>query len=408
MRNLLMKAGVPLVAGAVMLTGFSAAAFANTKHPEMVGKPTFDIAYEGPLSGGNAQLGLNMEYSVEYAINQANAGKSQFGKLPFTLKYVAKDDQGSPTISPTDAQELVATPAVIAVVGPAFSGATKAAEPTYSAHHLATVSPSATNVALATSGWHNFFRDVANDSVQGPADADYVVKKLHMTNLYVANDASTYGEGLADTFAAEATKDGAKITTGTFPGTAQCSNGGTASPTQYPDDAATVVGAKPQMVFYGGYYCDLGLLAGALQKAGYTGKMFSGDGSDSTALISGTNPPSAANGIYLSCPCAVLGNTRADNAFSSGFSKLAKFPVGTYSGEAFDATNTIIDELKILSSGKGGTKAITRINVVNGLHKIVYHGLTKTVSFAPDGNIAGSDIYVNEVENGKLVQLGLT
>ena len=57
-------------------------------------KPTFDIAYEGPLSGGNAQLGLNMAYSVQYAINQANSGKSQFGKLPFKLKYVAKDDQG--------------------------------------------------------------------------------------------------------------------------------------------------------------------------------------------------------------------------------------------------------------------------------------------------------------------------
>ena len=54
-----------------------------------------------------------MAYSVEYAINQANSGKSQFGKLPFTLKYVAKDDQGSATISPTDAQELVANKAVI-------------------------------------------------------------------------------------------------------------------------------------------------------------------------------------------------------------------------------------------------------------------------------------------------------
>jgi len=237
MRKLLMKAGVPLVAGAVLLTGFSGVSFASAsaKHPD-ANKPTFDIAFEGPLSGGNAQLGLNEAYAVEYAIDQANAGKSQFGKLPFTLKYVAKDDQGEATISPTDAQELTANPAVIAVVGPSFSGPTKAAEPTYSAHNLATVSPSATNPPLATSGWHNFFRDVANDSVQGPADADYVVKVLHLDKIYVVNDASTYGEGIATTFAAEATKDGATVTTGTFPGTSQCSDG-TASPTQYPDDA---------------------------------------------------------------------------------------------------------------------------------------------------------------------------
>ncbi|MGO9661645.1 MAG: branched-chain amino acid ABC transporter substrate-binding protein [Acidimicrobiales bacterium] len=404
MRKLLMKAGVPLVAGAVVLSGFSGAAFA-AKQPNTT-KPTFAIAYEGPLSGGNAQLGLNMAYAVQYAINQANAGKSQFGALPFTLKYVAKDDQGSATLSPTDAEELTSNPAVIAVVGPAFSGATKAAEPTFSAHNLATVSPSATNTALALSGWHNFFRDVADDSIQGPADANYVVQKLHVTSLYVSNDASTYGEGLAAAFAAQATKDGAKVTTGTFPGTSQCSDG-TASPTQYPDDAATVVSAKPQLLFYGGYYCDLGLLVGALSKAGYTGKVMSGDGSDSTALISGTNPPSASNGVYASCPCAVLGTTKADNAFANGFKKLAKFPVGIYSGEAFDATNAIIAELQILSKTSAGTAAITRINVVNGLHKIVYHGLTKVVSFQANGDIAGADIYINQVVNGQLVQLGL-
>jgi ABC-type branched-subunit amino acid transport system substrate-binding protein len=81
--------------------------------------------------------------------------------------------------------------------------------------------------------------------------------------------------------------------------------------------------------------------------------------------------------------------------------------VGIYSGEAFDAANTIIAELQILSKTKGGTGAITRINVVNGLHKIVYHGLTKVVSFQANGDIAGADIYVNQVVNGNLVQLGL-
>ena len=42
-------------------------------------KPTYTIAYEGPLSGGDAQLGLNMKFAVALAINQANAGKT-FGK----------------------------------------------------------------------------------------------------------------------------------------------------------------------------------------------------------------------------------------------------------------------------------------------------------------------------------------
>ena len=131
-------------------------------------KPTYVIAYEGPLSGGNAQLGLNMEYSVELAVNQANSGTSSFGSLPFTLSFKAADDQGSATVSPTTAQELVSNSQVVAVVGPAFSGATEAAEPTFSAANLATVSPSATLPLLAQKGWRNFFRVVADDNAQGP------------------------------------------------------------------------------------------------------------------------------------------------------------------------------------------------------------------------------------------------
>ena len=64
--------------------------------------------------------------------------------------------------------------------------------------------------------------------------------------------------------------------------------------------------------------------------------------------------------------------------------------------------------MQILSKTRGAQSHITRINVVNGLHKILYHGLTKTVSFESDGNINGDFIYVNQVQNGQLVQLGLT
>jgi len=131
----------------------------------------------------------------------------------------------------------------------------------------------------------------------------------------------------------------------------------------------------------------------------------SGDGSDSQSLVGATNPHSAANGVYTSCACAALGTSPADKTFAAGFKKLAHFAPAIYSGEAFDAANTIIDELKILS--KHGTGAITRLNVVNGLHKITYIGLTKKIGFRKNGDIAGTAIYVNQVQHGVLVQLGL-
>jgi branched-chain amino acid transport system substrate-binding protein len=401
MRKLLMKAGVPLAAGAVAVAGFSGAAGAKAIPHAL---PTFTIAYEGPLSGGNAQLGLNMAYAVRLALNNANQGKT-FGSLKFRLIYAQKDDQGSSQFSPTAAAQLVSNKNVVAVVGPAFSGATKAAEPTFHAAQLATVSPSATAVSLATFHWNNFFRVVANDNVQGSTDARYAVKTLKLKKVYAIDDASTYGQGLESVFASTAHADGATVTHQSVPGTTQC-GAGAGNPSQYSGVASTIVSKSPQIVFYGGYYCDLGLLLGALHTAGYHGRVMSGDGSDDPHLIAGTHPPAAANGVFLTCACTQLGKTAADRAFAAGFTKLAHFAPGTYSAEAYDAANTEISVIKALFA-HGGAAHVTRRNIVNALHAVTYVGLTKTVKFLPNGNIAGTVVYVNQVRAGKIVQLGV-
>lgn len=402
MRKLLMKTGVPVVAGAIALAGVATTASASTARPHTT--PTYTIAYEGPLSGGVAQLGLNMKFAVQLAINQANAGTT-FGKLHFKLKFVAKDDQGDPTISPTIAAQLVGQSNVLGVVGPAFSGATIAAEPTFNGAHLATVSPSATRVSIATFGWNNFFRVVADDGIQGPKDANYVVKKLHYTKVYNVSDQTSYGQGLAAAFGTQATTDGATVTNANIPSTAGCGNGGTGNPAQYPGAATAIKTANPQIVFYGGYYCDLGLLLSALHNAHYTGKVMSGDGSDDPHLIAGTSPSTAANGTYLTCACALLGNvTKVDKAFNKGFKALAHFAPGTYSAEAYDSANAIIAVMRSLWT-TGGAKE-TRAHIVAGLHHLSYKGITKTVKFQTDGNIVGGTVFVNHIVNGKIVQIG--
>ena len=356
-------------------------------------KPTYIIGYEGPLSGGNQQLGLNMVNAVQLAINQANAN----GKLKFKLQLRSYDDQGDPTISPTQAQAAVANKKLVAIVGPAFSGATAAAEPFYSAAHVATVSPSATRVSLATSGWNNFFRVVADDGVQGPADATYLVKTKGFKSVYVVNDGTSYGAGLASAVAAQATTAGATVTAATVPGTSQCQNG-TASATEYSAAATQAVASKAAALFYGGYYCDLGLFLGALSSAGYAGTVMSGDGSLSPALIQGTTPASAANNVLLTCACASSTNSK----FNSAYKQLSHFSAAnaTYAPESYDATNAIINAMKTL-------KHVTRAGIVAALHKLSYKGMTKLVKFQKDGNIAGSAIFVNQVKSGAIVQLGL-
>ncbi|MBX6371467.1 MAG: branched-chain amino acid ABC transporter substrate-binding protein [Acidothermus sp.] len=386
---------IPLAVAGLVLSACSSNKNSGGQGGSSGGKPVFKIGYEGPLSGGNAQLGLNMKYAVQLAINEANAK----GDLPFTLQYTEADDQGSGDKSPAAAQQLIDDKQVIAVVGPAFSGATKAAEPKFADANLATVSPSATSPLLATQGWKTFFRVVADDNAQGPADADYAVKKLGITNIFAIDDASAYGQPLEKAFEDEAKKDGAQVTHQSVPGTTQC-QAGSGNTQQYPAVAQTIKASGAQLVFYAGYYCDFALLAKALHQAGYTGKLFSDDGSLDPKYIEQAGAD-VAEGTYISCACADLSNDPKAQKFAADFKKLAGFPISVYSAEAYDATNTIIAVLKELGA------SATRAKVVEKLRTVDYQGITKEVKFQPNGNISGNAVYIYQVQGGKIVSLGL-
>ena len=359
--------------------------------------PTYTIAYEGPLSGGNAQLGLYQKFAVQLAVNNANAGTT-FGKLPFKLKFLPEDDQGSGTQAPTAAQAAIGDNSVMGVVGPAFSGASKAADPLYNQAGLAMVTPSATDPTLQSHGWNNFFRDVADDNSQGPADAQYVAKALNAKAVYSIDDASAYAQGLVGAFDTEATSLGTKVTHDSVPGTTQC-QAGTGNVQEYGAEATKVKGSGDSVVFYAGYYCDFALLAKALRGGGFTGQLLSDDGSESDTFITQAGA-SVAAGALSSCACQDITKNSAASSFVSAYKKLAGYTPGIYSGEAYDATNAIISVMKAMGSH------VTRAGVISGLHSVNYQGLTKTIQFQSNGNISGNAVYIYKVEGAHYVQLG--
>jgi branched-chain amino acid transport system substrate-binding protein len=114
---------------------------------------TTAIAVQGPLTGGNAALGLNILYGANLAIdehNKANPG------CQVSLKQF--DDEGDPQKATQVAPQVVADPNIIGLLGPAFSGPTEATEPIFFQANLLSLTASATRVSLTTNGWTNFFR----------------------------------------------------------------------------------------------------------------------------------------------------------------------------------------------------------------------------------------------------------
>lgn len=366
-------------------------------------KPTYTIGYQGPLTGSDASYGDYQWAGLEFAVSQANAS----GKYPFTIKIAKFDDQGSSTVAPAAAQKAVGTKGLVAIVGPAFSGASEASYQYYHAAHIAEVSPSATAVALASGSDSTFFRTVADDSVQGAADATYMVSTKGVKNITVIGDESFYGAGLANVVATDAKADGATVTTQSI---ANINEGGGGNAGAYSTLATSLAQSDPAGIFYGGYAPEFGLLLGDLAADGYTTSnhvIMSGDGSNDPSLMTSTSPASAANGAYLS-ESATGKVSYFTGTLAKEFTQLTKVKasIAIYAAQAYDAANAII---KAIAAAKTTSSIPTlRSEIVAGLHKVSFVGVTGPIAFQGDGNLKvdKGEVAISEVENGSITSIG--
>ena len=150
------------------------------------------IGFFGALTGSSANLGINEDNGVKLAVKQFDAANPncQVSVTPY-------DSQGDPAQAPALATKAVGDATVVAIVGPAFSGESKAADPTFNDAGLPTITASATNVTLSQSGWKIFHRAVNGDAAQGGAVSSYLRTTSSPTKVAVIDDGSEYGQGIA-------------------------------------------------------------------------------------------------------------------------------------------------------------------------------------------------------------------
>jgi branched-chain amino acid transport system substrate-binding protein len=102
----------------------------------------------------------------------------------------------SPAQAVTVTHQFTSNPKMVAVVGPAGSQQVEAVGPLMARAGMPFISGSATNAMLTTGKYPTFFRTVSKDSVQGPQDANYIVKTLHPKALMIVDDQEAYSTGL--------------------------------------------------------------------------------------------------------------------------------------------------------------------------------------------------------------------
>jgi branched-chain amino acid transport system substrate-binding protein len=345
---------------------------------------SYKIGFQGALSGDNQQLGINEINAVKLAVQQFDAKPGQ----PFKLSVETSDDAGDAAKAPAAAQQLIQDSAVVGVVGPIFSGPTSATGKAYAAANMALISPSATNEALTKSGFTTFHRIVPTDGVEGIAAADWLASKFK--KVFVVDDTTVYGKGVADVVVGELKKKGVTVLRQGVPQNTQ----------DYGAISQKVTSSGAQAMFYGGYDAQAALFAKGLTAAGYKGLRMTGNGGKSTVFTKGSG--SAGNGWYFSCGCQDATTAPQASAFRDAYQKAYNTPPSTYSPEAYDATNAMIQA--ILTAAKSGS--VTRQAVETAVNQLDYKGITTTVKFAPSGEVAQATVNLYEQKNGKIVELG--
>ena len=148
------------------------------------------VGFEGPITGPVAPLGTEQLHFAQLARVTDNLTNKT------DIHLVQGDTQLQPAQATTVTQQFISNSSIVAVAGPAGSQEVEAVGGPMDRAGMGFITGSATAVALTTGKYPTFFRVVSKDSVQGPQDANYIVKTLHPKALMIVDDQEAYSTGL--------------------------------------------------------------------------------------------------------------------------------------------------------------------------------------------------------------------
>ena len=375
--------GFAIVAAATLAFGAVATAPANAAP-----KTEVTLAFMGPLTGPDAQLGQDQYPGAEWAIALYNATNPKT-----KVKLIKADSQCDGTVAANIAPGVAANKAVIGVIGTSCSGEARNSFPAYKAAGLTMVAPSASAVSLTDPkapdrGFPVFHRVVAHDGFQAPALVRYATKGVTAPKIYLVDDQTTYGAGLIK-YALPSAKKIAVAGTDSVPR-------GTADWTSV---AAKVKAAGANVVIYGGYTTEAAKFFKALRDGGYTGILAAGDGVNTSDFpdLAGK----AAEGVRLTAADVPFENLLTKDELAS-FTKITGVKVpGLYSTTAYNAARVF---LTCIEQGK-----LTRSAIQVCVNNTTFKGAGgSSIKFNRYGDIiGGADVGGYLVKDGKIKYDGL-
>jgi len=344
------------------------------------------IGHVGPLTGGIAHLGKDNENGARLAVEQANEAKIKIDGKDTKFVFFAEDDQADPKVGTTVAQKLVDAK-VAGVVGHLNSGTSIPASDIYNKAGIPVISGSATNPKLTEQGFKVQFRVVGRDDQQGPAIASYLAATRKPKLVAVIDDATAYGEGIANEV--EKTLKAAHIKV--LP-----REKGNDKTTDWKAILTKLKGKNPDAVFYGGMDATGGPLLKQGRELGVKAVFSFGDGActDEMTKLAGA----AADGLL--CSQAGIPPQAADKKFTEAYKKRFNADPILYAPFTYDGANLLIEAMKKANSADPA-------KYLPELAKIDFTGATGKIAFDAKGDRKDAEMTIFTMKGGKLAPIAI-
>lgn len=344
---------------------------------------TVKIGVAGPLTGGLAQQGKDVENGARLAVEHVNAAGIKVKGAPLQLTLVSVDDMADPKTAVTVGQRLV-DQGVAGVVGHLTSGTSIPASKVYSEAGIPQISPSATNPTLTRQGFPTAFRVIGDDAYVGRVVAQYLAGTARYKKVAVVDDRSAYGQGLADIVAEELKKNGVTVVAREYV---------TPNTIDFKGVLTSIKRKAPEAVFYGGVDAQAGPLRKQMSELSMTMPLV-GSAIETEKFLELAGK--AAEGTISAESGQPLDSMPGGKKFVDQFKKFG--PVVLYAPYGYDAVWAIARAMELANS-------TSPKDFLPAMKKVSFQGVTGPIAFDNKGDLRSTNVTLYQAKGGRFQTL---
>ena len=309
--------------------------FAGCGGEEAANSNEIKVGANFEITGNVANYGTTARDGFKLAIKEANEAGGIDGKQ---IVIVEADNKSDPAESANAATKLISDDKVVAIVGPATSGAVQAESQIATENKIPIIAPCATSpdITVENGQVKEFvFRGCFIDPLQSNTMANFAANELKAKTAVIYLDSSTdYSKSLAEVFKNKFEALGGKVV---------MEEAFVAKDQDFKAALTNIKTANADVIYVPAYYEEVGKIVKQARELGITQPILGVDGWDDTKVVDIAGADALNNTYYVT---HYIDTDPDVKAFVDSFTKEYGHAPGVFAALGYDAGKMLVDAIK--------------------------------------------------------------